>query len=92
MLNGTLDGVAVEDAVVSDYDVYAAAVEALESWAAKLALDVDFSDGQRSFKNSQASTALLTLADKYRAQVKPKVGRLSTLDHYPSGGTDGYGY
>lgn len=53
------------------YDVYRAAADLLERWAARLVLNYDFmSDGQ-SFKRSQAATALQALAKTYRLKQRP---------------------
>lgn len=56
-----------------DYDVYAAAAELLEAWAARLKLAYDFSADGASYQRSQQREALLELAAKYRAQQRPQV-------------------
>lgn len=53
------------------YDIYAAAADLLEMWSAKLALNFDFTADGQSFRRSQASQALLTLARQYRNKAKP---------------------
>lgn len=57
------------------YDVYAAAADALEVWAAreKLAYDVTV-DGQ-SLRRSQIGSRLLELAQHYRRQARPRLAR-----------------
>jgi hypothetical protein len=50
------------------YDVNAAAADALEAWAGKVALDFDFSTQGESFSRSQKQSQLLALARQYRAR------------------------
>lgn len=50
------------------YDVNAAAADALEAWAGKVALEFDFSTQGESFSRSQKQEQLLALARKYRAK------------------------
>jgi hypothetical protein len=54
------------------YDVYAAAADALEAWAAreKLAYDITL-DGQ-SLRRSQVGERLLALAQSYRRRARPR--------------------
>ena len=67
-------------AVGSYYDVYAAAADLLETWAAALALEYDFdADGAR-FSRSQKREALLALAAKHRAQQRLGVVRRRRSD------------
>ncbi|NOZ27968.1 MAG: hypothetical protein GXP39_07950 [Chloroflexi bacterium] len=55
------------------YDLYAAAADVLEAWAAKVALEFDFdADGGR-FRRSQKREALLELAKRYRRRSRPQV-------------------
>lgn len=73
-LDRTLDGVAVADAVESDFDMNEAAAKTCEMWAARLVHDVDFSDGQRRFNDSQKRDGLLLLARRFREQSSHGVG------------------
>jgi hypothetical protein len=52
------------------YDVYNAAADALESWAASVALDFDVSTGRSNLTatRSQKQAMLLKVADQYRAR------------------------
>lgn len=56
-----------------EHDLYAAAADLLEMWAAreKLSFDVD-ADGAR-FKRSQKAAMLLELAQTYRRQQRPSI-------------------
>lgn len=51
------------------YDLYGAAVEVLEQWAAQMKLSFDVSADQQSFKRSQKFAIVQELADKYRQQM-----------------------
>ena len=53
------------------YDVYAAAADVLEAWAAREKLSFDFDADGQSFKRSQKAAALLALAREYRRQQRP---------------------
>jgi len=53
------------------YDLYAAAADVLEAWAAKVALEFDFQADGASFKRSQKREALLQLAKQYRIKSWP---------------------
>jgi len=53
------------------YDVYCAAADLCERWAAFLARDYDFSTGNQKFSRSQAMRGMLALADQYRMQAAP---------------------
>ncbi len=57
------------------YDVYAAAADLLEAWAAKQKLAFDFSADGAKFHRSQAVGALTELAARYRRQQRPRMGR-----------------
>jgi len=78
----TLDGVAAADAVDSDYDLELAAADVCELWAARLVHEVDFSDGQRGFKDSQKREGLIVLAGRFRQRSSRGigVGRLTNGD------------
>lgn len=54
----------------STYDLYGAAAELLEMWAAKVALDFDFSAGGQTFNRSQKQAQILALAAKYRGKAE----------------------
>jgi hypothetical protein len=62
------------------YDVYAAAADALEAWAAreKLAYDVTL-DGQ-SLRRSQVGERLLALAQSYRRRARPRQAQVTRSD------------
>lgn len=85
-LDRTLEGVAVEAAEESDFDLYGAAADVCEMWAARLKDDVDFKDGTREFKDSQKASGLLTLARRFRERSDRGgigVGSLSDSDTTP---------
>ncbi len=54
----------------STHDLYRAAADLLERWAAKWVLNYDFSSDGQSFRRSQAATALQTLAATYRGKQR----------------------
>lgn len=54
------------------YDLYGAAAEVLEAWAARSALLFDFEADGASYKRSQAGQALERLAERYRGQARPR--------------------
>jgi len=62
------------------YDVYRAAADLLERWAARYALQFDFSSDSQSFHVSQASTQLLNLAKSYRRKQRPGTIKFSRGD------------
>lgn len=53
------------------YDMYAAAADLLDQWAAKLSRSYDFAQSGRTFSRSQMPKALRAQADQYRAQARP---------------------
>lgn len=53
-------------------DVYAAAADLLEMWAAKEKLSFDFEADGQTFRRSQKSQSLLELAREYRRQQRPQ--------------------
>jgi hypothetical protein len=53
------------------YDVFAAAADLLEQWAAKVKLEFDFNVENTSFRRSQKASQLLTLAREYRRRQQP---------------------
>lgn len=52
------------------FDVYAAAADLLESWAAKVKTAYDFTADGASFSRSQQVAALLSLAGDYRRRQR----------------------
>jgi hypothetical protein len=73
-LDRTLDGVTVEAAVDSDFDLWVACADLCDSWAVRLKDDVDFNDGSRGFKDSQKSASLRVQADRFRSRSGRGVG------------------
>ncbi len=63
-----------------EYDVYGAAADLLEMWAAKVALEFDFNTDGQSFHRSQRQVALLRLAAQYRRQQRPVTAKLIRSD------------
>jgi len=53
------------------YDVYAAAADLLEAWAAREKLSFDFSTDGQNLQRSQKAQALRELARQYRRQQRP---------------------
>jgi len=58
------------------YDLAGAAADALEEWAARLARAYDVSSDGQSLARSQQARALLTAAQQFRAQQRPRTGVL----------------
>lgn len=54
------------------FDLYAAAADLLEAWAARTKLDFDFQADGASYKRSQRPAQLLALAAKFRARQRPQ--------------------
>ncbi len=54
------------------YDVYGAAVDVLEAWQAKVALEFNFSADGQSFSRAQKMDQLARLADTYRKRMRPQ--------------------
>jgi hypothetical protein len=72
------------------HDIYRAAADLLERWAARLVLNYDFSSDGQSFRRSQAATALQGLALRYRAKQLPRmisISRSDLVSSTESGGT-----
>lgn len=63
----TLPGVYITG---KQYDVYRAAADLLERWAAKWVLAYSFTSDGQSFQRAQAATALQTLATTYRKKQR----------------------
>jgi hypothetical protein len=63
----TLPGVYITG---KQYDVYRAAADLLERWAAKWVLAYSFTSDGQSFQRAQAATALQTLASTYRKKQR----------------------
>lgn len=62
------------------YDVYAAAVDLLEAWQAKVALEYNFSAEGQSFQRSQKLGQLAALADTYRKRMGAAGGGMTILN------------
>lgn len=67
------------------YDLYHAAADLLERWAAKVALNYAFSSDGQSFQRNQAQGMLLALAQKYRGQQRAGSIQLNRGDIAASG-------
>lgn len=66
------------------YDVYAAAADVLEAWAATVVLRFDFSTSDQRFSASQQREGLLELSETYRRRAKPiKVDMSRSDTHRP---------
>lgn len=55
-----------------EYDVYGAAAELLEMWAAREKLSFDFSADNAQYRRSQKVEMLLQLAAQYRRRQRPR--------------------
>lgn len=66
------------------FDLYGAAADLLETWAAKLKLEFDFSADGQSFQRAQKATRLLELAGEYRQKQRPVVIRQVRADAAPA--------
>lgn len=53
------------------YDLYGAAADALETWAARVKCEIDFASEGQNLKLSQKRAAMLELAQTYRAKQAP---------------------
>jgi len=74
----------------STHDLYRAAADLLERWAAKWVLSYDFTSDGQSFRRSQAATALQALAATYRR--KQRASSISfTRSDLQSGGVSSVG-
>jgi len=62
------------------YDVYGAAADVLEEWAAKEKLAFDFSSDGQSFSRSQKARALTDLSQLYRRKQWPRTVRMERSD------------
>jgi len=60
------------------YDIYAAAADLLESWAAQVKLDFSVTTGTSAYQRQQKFTMLVDLAQKYRAQAMPLASLMSS--------------
>lgn len=58
------------------YDVYRAAANLLEMWAALLARQFAFTSDGQTFNRQQASQGLVMLAKQYRKQQRPTMARM----------------
>lgn len=73
------------------YDLYGAAADVLEAWAAKLARQFDFSTDGQSFRRSQQAAALREQADAYRAKQWVQTAALVRPDLWGDSGADPLG-
>lgn len=64
------------------YDLSGAAADVLEAWAAREKLKFDFATDGQSFRESQKTEALVTLARSYRQQMRAGSGRLVNTEFY----------
>src|SRR5579885_25443 len=62
------------------YDLYAAAADLLEFWAASLKMAYDISVDGQSLRRSQMLSQTLDLAETYRSRSKPKLAKLERSD------------
>lgn len=62
------------------YDVFGAAADLLEQWAAKAKLEFDFNADGQSFNRSQKARALLLMAAEYRRRQRPDVAVQTRAD------------
>lgn len=62
------------------FDIYNAAADALEIWAAKVAVQFDFSADGSSFSRSQQVDNLLAAAERMRGLAPARVGTLVRTD------------
>jgi len=62
------------------YDVYGAAADLLEAWAAMEKLSFDFNSDGQSFQRSQKVQMLLGMAREYRRQQRPVSVRMVRTD------------
>jgi len=62
------------------YDLYAAAADVLEKWAAAKKLEFTFGPGSGQFVRSQQHAMILTTAAQYRAQQRPEIAHLTRSD------------
>lgn len=73
------------------YDVYRAAADLLERWAARFSTQFDFSSDGQSFRVSQAPAQLLKLASTYRQQQRARVSAARRTDLAAGQSTAGNG-
>lgn len=62
------------------YDVFGAAADLLEAWAARVKLEFDFDTDGQQFARSQKAKALLQLAAEYRRKQRPSMATLVRSD------------
>jgi hypothetical protein len=62
------------------YDLYGAAADVLDAWAAKVKCEIDFRSEGQDLKQSQKADRMLELALTYRNKQKPQQGTLSRSD------------
>jgi hypothetical protein len=64
----------------STYDVYAAAADALEAWAARERLAYDITVDGQSLRRSQLPDRLMFLAQSYRRRARPRQAQVMRSD------------
>lgn len=62
------------------FDLWAAVADVLEAWAARVALDFDFTADGSGFQRSQKREALLAVAAQYRRRARPRRAMLIRED------------
>lgn len=65
------------------YDLYGAAADLLDSWAAQVKLDFSFTQDRDQFQRMQRFQMITDLALKYRSLAGPRIGRLVQGDAAP---------
>jgi hypothetical protein len=71
-----------------NYDIYRAAADLLERWAAKVVLEYDVVVGGQTFRRSQAAPMLQALAKRYRMKQRAKTINLVRSDVASTSQTD----
>lgn len=67
-------------AVGKTYDIYRAAADLLDQWAAKLKLEYNFSSESRTYNREGRLKALADLATRYRMKARPRVIHIERSD------------
>lgn len=90
-VNGTIPGqYPPVFATGKTYDLYAAAADLLEFWAATLADRYDVVVDGQNMRRSQLMQAKLTMAQYYRRMAKPRVAKMVRSDVLPDIGSRRY--
>lgn len=71
------------------YDVYASAADMLDSWAAMVKLDFQFTSSSDVYMRQQKFQLLTNLAREYRNRAMPQMMRVVQSDMMPNGGGGG---